>query len=131
MKLPKFTSYPYHYIGAGIVALTAFYALFEMADRKGLEQKYTVTHVVARHYRPLSHGTRVTASGNSVRTHKTTIPQAWTVAVDVDGVTGWAEVPSGEYDKMKEGTEVEVVYARNRIRNALTITTIRLMKPLE
>lgn len=131
MKLPRFTSYPYQYIAVGFAALTAVYVLFEMLDRKGLEQKYIVTHVVGRHYRPLSHGTYTTTSGNSVRTHTRAIPQAWSVAIKVDGVTGWAEVPSGQYDKMKEGTEVEVVYARKRISRDLFIRTIRVMQPVD
>jgi hypothetical protein len=131
MKLPKFTSYPFRYIGAAIFALASCTFLFEMLDKKGLDPKYTVTHVAGRHYRPQSEDTRVRASSNSVRTYKRVIPQAWSVKVEVDGIPGWAEVPRYEYERMKEGTEVEVVYARNRIRKALTITTLRLKKPIE
>jgi hypothetical protein len=131
MKLPRFASYPYHYIAAGFAALGLLYALFAAVDAKGLKPKYAVTHVVSRHYRPLSHGTITTKSGNTFHTRQTTIPEAWQVAVTLDGATGWSDVTHGDYDEMKEGAEVEVVYSRHRVRNALTISTIRLMKPVD
>lgn len=131
MKLPKFTAYPYYYIGAALLALASFSFLFEALDKKGLDPKYTVTQVVGRHYREQSEGTRLRVSSNYVRTAKRIIPEAWSVKVEVDGVPGWAEVSRYEYEKMKEGTEVEVIYARNRIRRALTITTLRLKKRID
>lgn len=130
-KLPRFTAYPYHYIGAAVLALTLFYLLFVAVDTRGLDLKYAVTRVANRHYRPLSHTTVTSTSGNSVRTHSRAVPPAWMIAVTIDGVSGWGQVTSGEYDKMKEGVEVEVVYGRKRISRDLAIRTIRIMKPLD
>lgn len=131
MKLPKFTAYPYHYIGASLLAFALAYLLFHFADTKGLDLKYAVTHVTQRHYRELSHTTVTSTSGGSVRTHKRAVPPAWMVAVEIGGAKGWAQVPPSDYDKMIEGAEVEVVYARKRFTRTLAIKTIRIMKPVD
>lgn len=129
--LKKFRTNPYLYIAVGVAAITVLYLLFHFADTQGLKQKYAVTQVTKRYYRELSHTTVTSGSGGSLRTHRRIVPAAWLVSVTIDGSTGWAEVPSFVYDKMPEGTQVEVVYARKRISRDLAITSVRVMKPLE
>lgn len=130
-KLPKFSANPYLYIAVGVASITVLYLLFHFADTQGLKQKYAVTQVTKRYHRELSHTRVTTGTGSSLRTHSRIVPAAWMVSVNIDGATGWAEVPSIVYDKMPEGTQVEVVYARKRISRDLAITSVRVMKPLE
>jgi hypothetical protein len=130
-KLPRFTANPYLYIAVAVGAITALYLLFAFANTQGLQQKYAVTQVTKRYYRELSHTTVTSGSGSSLRTHSRAVPPAWLVSVTIDGSTGWAEVPPSVYNKMPEGTQVEVVYARKRITRDLAITSVRVMKPLE
>jgi hypothetical protein len=130
-KLPRFSANPYLYIAVGVASITVLYLLFQFADTKGLQQKYAVTQVTKRYYRELSHTTVTSGSGSSLRTHSRAVPPAWMVAVNIDGVTGWAEVPPSVYNKLTEGAKVEVVYSRKRISRGLAIENIRLMKPVE
>lgn len=130
-KPPGFRAYPIHYIALGIAAFTVLYLLFHFADTMGLKLKYAATRVTGRHFRELSHTTVTSGSGSSLRTHTRAVPPAWMVSVQIDGATGWGQVPPSEYNKMIEGTEVEVVYARKRFTRDLAIQSIRIMRPVD
>lgn len=126
-----FMANPYKYVAIAVASITALYLLFVFADNKGLQEKRAVTQVTQRHYRESSQTTVTSTSGGAVRSHARAVPAAWMVAVALEGGTGWAEVPPGVYNKMPEGTPVEVAYVRRRITGELSITSIRPVKPLK
>lgn len=124
MKIPNPLEYPLYSAAALIFAVAMGYQLFQLIDGQFLSRRETETKVIGHEYRPVSKGTQTTQVGNTVRSYPITLPDAYLLLVEIDGLRGKAEVPHIDYAAIKDGDPVRVVYSRRRIRKSLTVHEI-------
>jgi hypothetical protein len=123
--LLKAKAQPMVAFGLVVFILAMSYLLFLFADTQGLRRLGSEAKVVAHRYRPVGQGTYTTKVGSTYRTHHRTIPEAYLITVEGDGLKGTAEVPRPEYELIKDGDPVYVTFTRKRFTRSVIIHTVQ------
>lgn len=124
MKLPNPLDYPLYSAAALIFAAAMAYQLYLAIDTRFLPKLEADAKVVAKEYKPTSQGTYTTTVGGTVRSYPVTLPDAYLITIEIDGVRGKGEIPRGDYAFVNVGDNVHVTYSQRRIRKHLTIHSL-------
>ena len=119
-------NWPIGTIWVGVMALVVFvvvfavlYGLFCLIDSSGVPTSIAPGRVVSKRHTDSHTVYQATTVGNSTTVIPITIPESWSVALEVNGQDGTLEVDKEFFDSVISGSHVQVTYGYGRFSGGM------------
>jgi hypothetical protein len=107
------------------LAAVALYYLYGAVDRLGLETQQAEARVTGKQFASGSTTYNTRIAGGRAWSQATENPDAYIVALEVEGEATGGAVDSQMYESLSEGDRVQVQFQRTRFSRQILITNVR------